>query len=141
MSGSGIRWAICKSAPRSRQITTRQHPTTHVFTGRMPFLPPNQQRQSTEGHKIIINNTVNLFSKTVIGSLVISSRNTTPPDQCGPRIRPRTNVDPPRSAGGISSRRAITCFSYVTMIYLSEFRVNGILGKYLRKYHHFVTIG
>jgi len=27
----------------------RQHPTTQVFTGRMPFLPPNQQRQSTEG--------------------------------------------------------------------------------------------
>ena len=48
MSGSGISWAICKSAPRSRQITT---PTPHhsVFTGRMPFLPPNQQRQSTEG--------------------------------------------------------------------------------------------
>ena len=48
-SGSGISWAICKSASRSRQITT---PTTHhsVFTGRMPFLPPNQQRQSTEGH-------------------------------------------------------------------------------------------
>ena len=48
VSGSGIRWAICKSAPRSRQITT---PIPHhsVFTGRMPFLPPNQQRQSTEG--------------------------------------------------------------------------------------------
>ena len=45
VSGSGISWAICKSAPRSRQITTPapQHP---VFTGRMP---PNQQRQSTEG--------------------------------------------------------------------------------------------
>jgi len=27
----------------------RQHPTTQFFTGRMPFLPPNQQRQSTEG--------------------------------------------------------------------------------------------
>ena len=27
----------------------RQHPTTRFFTGRMPFLPPNQQRQSTEG--------------------------------------------------------------------------------------------
>jgi len=26
-----------------------QHPTTLLFTGRMPFLPPNQQRQSTEG--------------------------------------------------------------------------------------------
>jgi len=26
-----------------------RHPTTQFFTGRMPFLPPNQQRQSTEG--------------------------------------------------------------------------------------------
>jgi len=35
-------------APRSRQITM---PAPHhsVFTGRVPFLPPNQQRQSTEG--------------------------------------------------------------------------------------------
>jgi len=48
VGGSGIRWAVCKSAPRSRQITM---PAPHhsVFTGRMPFLPPNQQRQSTEG--------------------------------------------------------------------------------------------
>jgi len=29
----------------------RQYPTTQFFTGRMPFLPPNQQRQSTEGKK------------------------------------------------------------------------------------------
>jgi len=50
VSGSGISWAICKSAPLSRQITT---PAPHhsVFTGRMPFLPPNQQRQSSEGNK------------------------------------------------------------------------------------------
>ena len=49
VSGSGISWAICKSASCSRQITT---PAPHhsVFTGRMPFLPPNQQRQSTEGN-------------------------------------------------------------------------------------------
>ena len=47
---SGISWTICKqSAPRSRQ--TRQHPTTQFFTGRMPFLLPNQQRQSTESNK------------------------------------------------------------------------------------------
>jgi len=47
--GSGIGWAICKSAPRSRQTTTpAPHPS--VFTGQMPFLPPNQQRQSTEGN-------------------------------------------------------------------------------------------
>jgi len=33
----------------SLQSDTCQHPTTQIFTGRMPFLPPNQQRQSTEG--------------------------------------------------------------------------------------------
>jgi len=47
VSGSGIGLAICKSAPHPRQ--PRQHPSTQFFTGRMPFLPPNQQRQSTEG--------------------------------------------------------------------------------------------
>ena len=48
VSGSGTSWAICKSAPCFRQTTT---PAPHhsVFTGQMPFLPPNQQRQSTEG--------------------------------------------------------------------------------------------
>jgi len=41
--------AICNSAPRSRQIKkTRQQPTTQLFTGWMPFLLPNQQRQNTE---------------------------------------------------------------------------------------------
>ena len=48
MSGSSISWAICKSAPRSRQRQSHHHTTTLFFTGRMPFLPPNQQRQSTE---------------------------------------------------------------------------------------------
>ena len=49
VSGSDISWAICKSAPRFRQITT---PAPHhsVFTGRMPFLPPNERRQSTGGN-------------------------------------------------------------------------------------------
>jgi len=28
-----------------------QHPTTQFFTGWMPFLPPNQQHQSTEGKR------------------------------------------------------------------------------------------
>jgi len=32
-------------------LQTDNHTSIHhsVFTGRMPFLPPNQQRQSTEG--------------------------------------------------------------------------------------------
>ena len=59
MSGNGISWVVCKSAPRSRQITM---PAPHhsVFTGRMPFLLPNQQRQSTgskgwqDSHEAII---------------------------------------------------------------------------------------
>ena len=47
VSGSGISWAISKSAPCSRSIAT---PAPHhsVFTGWMPFPTPNQQRQSTE---------------------------------------------------------------------------------------------
>ena len=49
VSGNGISWAICKSAPRSRQITTPAPHRSVFFTGRMPFLPPNQQCQSTEG--------------------------------------------------------------------------------------------
>jgi len=49
VSGSEISWAICKSAPRTRQITMPAAPHHSVFTGGMPFLPPNQQRQSTEG--------------------------------------------------------------------------------------------
>ena len=52
VSGSGISWAICKSASRSRQITTPA-PHCSVFTGRMPFLPPNQQCQSTEDNSAV----------------------------------------------------------------------------------------
>ena len=48
---------LCKSAPCSRQITM---PAPHhsVFTGRMPFLLPNQQHQSTEGF-CVHTNTIN----------------------------------------------------------------------------------
>jgi len=54
VSGSSISWAMCKSAPRSRQITT---PAPHhsFYTGRMPFLPPNQQCKRTEGITTAIN--------------------------------------------------------------------------------------
>jgi len=51
VSGSGIIWAICKSAPHPRQITTPA-PTTQFFAGRIPLLPPNQQHQNTEGNKL-----------------------------------------------------------------------------------------
>jgi len=52
VSGSGISWAICKSAPRPRQTTM---PTSHrsFFTGWMLFLPPTQQHQSTVLYNIL----------------------------------------------------------------------------------------
>ena len=49
VSGSSISWAVCKSERSSGHITTPA-PNHSVFTDWMPFLPPNQQRQSTEGH-------------------------------------------------------------------------------------------
>ena len=52
VSGSGISWAVCKSAHCSRQKTTPAPHYSCFFTGRMPFLPPNQQCQSTEGYMI-----------------------------------------------------------------------------------------
>ena len=51
VSGSGISWAICKSAPCSRQTPTLA-PHHSVFADQMPFLPPNQQCQSIEGNRL-----------------------------------------------------------------------------------------
>ena len=48
MSGNGISWAVCKSAPRSRQITMPA-PHQSVFYRPDALLQHNQQRQSTEG--------------------------------------------------------------------------------------------
>ena len=59
MSGNGISWAICKSASRSRQITTPAPHHSSFFTGRMPFLPTNQQRQSTKGNISYSTHSVN----------------------------------------------------------------------------------
>jgi len=60
MSGIGISWAICKSASHSRQITTLVPHHTVFFTDRMPFLPPNQQHQSTEPVKENVPMVINL---------------------------------------------------------------------------------
>ena len=69
VSGSGINWAICNSASSSRQITT---PAPHhsVCTGRMPFLLPNQQCQSTEGFFMHITNYLRTAQSYNCGSLV-----------------------------------------------------------------------
>jgi len=38
----------------SLQTNNHANTTTQFFTGRMPFLPPNQQRQSTEGDQLYL---------------------------------------------------------------------------------------
>jgi len=49
VSGSGISWAIC-TLPQTDNHASTPVPPLSFFTGRMPFLPPNVQRQSTEGN-------------------------------------------------------------------------------------------
>ena len=57
----------------------RQYTTTLFFTGRMPFLPPNQQSQSTEGtiyiHSSVQKNLINKLTEiqdhtATLGNLV-----------------------------------------------------------------------
>jgi len=64
VSGSSISWAKCKSAPRSTQTSTATPHHSAFFTGRMAFLPPNQQRQSTEG-------TIWRYTNTFIINIII----------------------------------------------------------------------
>jgi len=49
VSGTGISWAICNSASRSRQDNHASTPPLSFFTGQMHFLPNKPQRHSTEG--------------------------------------------------------------------------------------------
>jgi len=49
---SGWQWHQLGHMQVCTSLQTNNHASTRplsVFTGRMPFLPPNQQRQSTEG--------------------------------------------------------------------------------------------
>jgi len=43
---------VCISLQTDNHAST---PPLNFFTGRMPFLPPNQQHQSTEGHYFTVN--------------------------------------------------------------------------------------
>jgi len=52
---------VCTSLQTDNHAST---PSLSFFTGRMPFLPPNQQRQSTEGKKRYHSSTETI--KTII---------------------------------------------------------------------------
>ena len=53
---------VCISLQTDNHAST---PPLKFFTGRMPFLPPNQQRQSTEGTSHHITFDVNMFTFTM----------------------------------------------------------------------------
>ena len=122
MSGSGISWAICKPAPRSRQTTT---PTPHhsFFTGRMPFLPPNQQRQSTEGKCSLITADFTLNDWSEYPSSVSSS--SPHPDDIPEVVRKRCVKSRDRSTASVGEmlphssstpRRRVSAFLYTITV-------------------------
>ena len=63
---------ICTSLLTDSYASTS---SLHIFTGRMPFLPPNQQRQSTEG-KNVVRIHVNLLRLQTCRRLTLQSRHT-----------------------------------------------------------------
>jgi len=67
---------MCSSAPRPDMITTSAAHHS-VFTGWIPFLPPNQQRQSTVGkkHRHDTNRHDSLFDKIFLQSINSNSMN------------------------------------------------------------------
>ena len=63
----GISWAICKSAPCSRQTTTSEpHHSVFYRPDAMPFLLPNQQRQSTEGNQCFLSYHLKYYINVII---------------------------------------------------------------------------
>jgi len=71
MSGSGISWAICKSAPRSRQITT---PALHYSSFSQAGCPSCRPTNSVKALKELkYNCTVNKLQKTALATNSIPS--------------------------------------------------------------------
>jgi len=57
-------------------LQTDNHTSTHhsIFTGRMPFLPPNPQRQSTEGMDVKVNQYAKYCSQRSFIMAALSNR-------------------------------------------------------------------
>jgi len=53
----------------SGQIITTNKPTSSFFTGRMPFLSPNQQCQSTEVKIMYLFNEINIHIQSDVAGL------------------------------------------------------------------------
>jgi len=62
VSGQGISWISLHLTPD----THASNPPLSFFTGWMPFLPPNRQRQSTEGISHDLKHYINVINVTII---------------------------------------------------------------------------
>jgi len=63
VSGSGISWAICKSAPRSRQITT---PAPHRSVFYRPDALPVAQPTASKHYQLLLNALATKVLKSVV---------------------------------------------------------------------------
>ena len=84
-------------------LTSATSTIPHFFTGRMPFLPPNQQCQSTEGQRQLLHSVREKsemleFSSTLLpapspypGSCIIVSMNSVLTDQNGTAVNNEVN--------------------------------------------------
>jgi len=69
---------VCTSLQADNHASTTP---LSFFTGRMPFLPPNQQRQSTEGNNLLrefgrffSGNLDSYFARTVLCEFAVQNR-------------------------------------------------------------------
>ena len=95
-----------KSAPRSRHAANHAStPPLSFFTGRMPFLLPNQQRQSTEGKKIKTNSLKNV--KNVVNKVSPRERRYDMPPADGSSTVAKIAADLRPSADGSAVRTSL----------------------------------
>ena len=97
----------------SSQIITTNKPTSSFFTGRMPFLSPNQQCQSTEGK---ISHSLDLLTPSSPGGLPTLSLTTN--SSCLPWGRVAMPLISPLMPVPQSEEESVKCFNTLILVYV-----------------------
>ena len=106
-----------------------QHPTTLFFTGWMPFLPPNQQRQTTEGKLSKINQSNGVTGLQLTNVQWTSSHDVLDRRRCNPQALPSTSftdhtTDLPWQELGTKFQREVPLFFEI-----AEFPYNTVQDR------------
>ena len=83
-----------------------QHLITQVFTGRMPFLPPNQRRQSTEGNAKALNNNNN--SNNISSELPVCASSSSVEVACWPQLTKLLYIERNQYCNGLAPLACIS---------------------------------